>query len=64
MNVVPMFPDSRFYCSDCEVHFYDFERHKHEKCCPQIYCPGCQFALQPGDADQCQRCGAALPVVA
>lgn len=56
MSVVPMYPQARFYCSDCDEHFYEYERERHQDCCKSEHCAGCGRALQPGD-DDCPMCG-------
>lgn len=56
MSVVPLRPDVRFYCSDCDLHFYDHERAQHEKCSEMACCTSCGRSFQPGD-EQCAARG-------
>jgi uncharacterized OB-fold protein len=60
MNVVPMRPNVRYYCSACDEHFHEHERVKHEHCIVHTYCAGCGRAFAPGD-DDCPSCGTKQP---
>jgi hypothetical protein len=60
MSVTPLRPNVRYYCSDCDEHFHEHERAKHEKCCPHTFCTGCGRAMAPHE-DNCPMCGAPHP---
>lgn len=57
MSVVPIRRNVRYYCSDCDTHFFDHERQKHSDCCKATYCARCGAPFSAGDADECQMCG-------
>lgn len=56
MNVIPLRPHVRYFCSACDQQYHQHESPDHRDCIDCPFCPGCGRAFAPGDAD-CPACG-------
>ena len=60
MTVTPIHPQVRFYCSDCDVRYFEHQRPEHLACDKTEFCPDCDRAFGLGDTS-CPVCGTARP---